>query len=113
MKYFIFFNQTMDSMMDQIYPTIPIVASNDSFINPWGLVSGKQYSVNTHLDQWKGTINGTFSRYEQNKIVDIDEPIWSIVLMDWWGDGLGHTSENPCQIQFYLYPIDHLEFHEI
>jgi len=99
--------------MDQMYPKIPIVSSSDSFINPWGLVSGKQYSVNTHLDEWKGTIKGTFSRYEQNKIIGKDEPIWSIVFMDWWGDGLGHTSETPCQIQLYLDPIEKLEFHEI
>jgi hypothetical protein len=98
-------------MMDQIYPKIPIVSSSDLFINPWGLVSGKQYSVNTHLDQWKGTINGTFSRYEQNKIIDKDEPIWSIVFMDWWG--MGDTEENPCRIQLYLDPIEDLKFYEI
>ncbi len=98
-------------MMDQIYPKIPIVSSSDSFINPWGLVSGKQYSVNTHLDEWKGTINGTFSRYEQNKIIDKDEPIWSIVFMDWWG--MGDTEENPCRIQLYLDPIEDLKFYEI
>jgi hypothetical protein len=98
-------------MMDQIYPKIPIVSSTDSFINPWGLVSGKQYSVNTHLDQWKGTINGTFSRYEQNKIIGKDEPIWSIVFMDWWG--MGDTEENPCRIQLYLDPIEDLKFYEI
>ena len=97
--------------MDQIYPKIPIVSSTDSFINPWGLVSGKQYSVNTHLDQWKGTINGTFSRYEQNKIIGKDEPIWSIVFMDWWG--MGDTEENPCRIQLYLDPIEDLKFYEI
>jgi hypothetical protein len=98
-------------MMDQIYPKIPIVSSSDLFINPWGLVSGKQYSVNTHLDQWKGTIKGTFSRYEQNKIIDKDEPIWSIVFMDWWG--MGDTEENPCRIQLYLDPIEDLKFYEI
>ena len=97
--------------MDQIYPKIPIVSSSDLFINPWGLVSGKQYSVNTHLDQWKGTINGTFSRYEQNKIIGKDEPIWSIVFMDWWG--MGDTEENPCRIQLYLDPIEDLKFYEI
>ena len=97
--------------MDQIYPKIPIVSSSDLFINPWGLVSGKQYSVNTHLDQWKGTIKGTFSRYEQNKIIDKDEPIWSIVFMDWWG--MGDTEENPCRIQLYLDPIEDLKFYEI
>ena len=41
-----------------------------------------------------------------------DEYVWSIVFME-WGDGLGYTSETPCKIQFYLDPIDKLEFHEI
>jgi hypothetical protein len=103
-------------MMDQIYPKIPIVSSSDSFINPWGLVSGKQYYVNTHLDQWKGIIKGTFNRYEQNKIIGKDEPIWSIVLMDWWGESNRenlYTQQTPCQIQLYLDPIEKLEFYEI
>ena len=102
--------------MDQIYPKIPIVSSSDSFINPWGLVYGKQYYVNTDLDQWKGTIKGTFSRYEQNKITGKDEPIWSIVFMDWWGESNRenlYTEETPCKIQLYLDPIEKLEFYEI
>jgi hypothetical protein len=92
-----------------IYPRIPIVLTNDSFINPWSLMSGKKYSVNTHLDQWKGTIKGTFSRYEKNKIMSKDEYVWSIVLIDWICDGDKHS----CQADLYLDPIDNLKFYEI
>jgi hypothetical protein len=99
--------------MEAIYPNVSIVESNDSFINPWGLVSGKKYAVDTSLDLWKGIIKGTFSRYEKNKLMGKDEYVWSIVFMDWWGDGLGYSSETPCEIQIYLDPIDHLKFHEI
>ena len=95
--------------MDQIYPTIPIVVSTDSFINPWGLVSGQKYSVNTHLNRWEGTINGTFSRYEKNKIVGKEEFVWSIVFMDW----ICEDEKSRCQIQLYLDPIDDLKFYEI
>jgi hypothetical protein len=88
--------------MEQIYPNIC----------PYSLISGKKYSVNTHLDRWKGTIKGTFSRYEKNKIIGKDEPVWSIVFMDWWGMDLD-TQENPCQTQLYLDPIEDLKFYEI
>jgi hypothetical protein len=72
----------------------------------------KKYDVDTQLEWWKGTLKGTFSRYEKNKIIGKD-PVWSIVFLDWWGDGLGYTSENPCKYQIYLDPIDKLEFYEI
>jgi hypothetical protein len=83
---------------------------------PYSLVSGKQYSVDTHLDLWKGIIKGTFSRYEQNKIIGKDEPIWSIVLKDWWGESNRenlYSEVKPCQIQLYLDPIEKLEFYNI
>lgn len=98
--------------MDQIYPNGSRCC--ESFICPYSLISGKQYSVNTHLDRWKGTIKGTFSRYEKNKI--IGEHVWSIVFMDWWGESNGKgldTKENPCQIHLYLDPINDLKFYEI
>ena len=99
--------------MDQIYPKVPLVSSSDSFINPWGLVHGKQYSVVTDFDTKLCTIKGTFSRYEQNKIMFKDEFVWSIVIMDWICDELGHPDGNPCKIQLYLDPIDKLEFYKI
>lgn len=89
---------------------------NDSdCISPYNLVTGKKYSVNTSLGQWKGTIKGTFSRYEKNKIIGKDVPV-SIVLMDWWGESNGRdfdTEDNPCRIQLYLDPIENLAFYEI
>ena len=109
------------SKMEQIYPNVPIVEStksvestdSDSFINPWGLVSGKKYAVDTQLEWWKGTLKGTFNRYEKNKIMFKDEYVWSIVFLDWWGDGLGYNSETPSKYQIYLDPIDKLKFYEI
>jgi len=83
---------------------------------PYSLVHGKTYSVNTDIGLGKGTNKGTFSRYEQNKIIGKDEPIWSIVFMEWWGESNRenlHSEEKPCQIQIYLDPIDNLSFHAI
>ena len=88
---------------------MPLVDSTDSFINPWGLVSRQKYSVITHLDGWKGIMNGTFSRYEKNKIMGKDECVWSIVFMDW----ICEDEKYRCQIQLYLDPIDDLKFYEI
>lgn len=99
--------------MEHFYPNFPLVCSSESFICPFSLVTGKKYSVDTDLGQWKGTINGTFSRYEKNKIMFKEKYVWSIVFMDWWGDGVGYTQETPCQIQLYLDPIDDLKFYEI
>lgn len=99
--------------MDQIYPKVPLVSSTDSFINPWGLVHGKQYSVVTDFDTKLCTIKGTFSRYEQNKIMFKDEFVWSIVIMDWNCDELGHPDGEPCKFQLYLDPIDELKFYDI
>jgi len=101
------------SKMDQIYPKVPLVSSSDSFINPWGLVHGKQYSVVTDFDTKLCTIKGTFSRYEQNKIMFKDEFVWSIVIMDWNCDELGHPDGEPCKFQLYLDPIEDLKFYEI
>ena len=99
-------------MMDQIYPTAPICSGCEpSYICPYSIISGNKYSVTTHFDKKLCTIKGTFSRYEQNKIIGKDEPIWSIVFMDWWG--MGDTEENPCRIQLYLDPIEDLKFYEI
>jgi hypothetical protein len=97
--------------MDQI-PTVSICSECETYICQYSLISGKKYSVNTHLDRWKGTIKGTFSRYEKNKLIGKDEPVWSIVFMDWWGMDLD-TEENPCQTQLYLDPIEDLKFYEI
>jgi hypothetical protein len=84
-----------------------------SMVCPFSLVPDKQYSVTTHFDKKLCTIKGTFSRYERNKIMFKDDFIWSIVIMNWNCDELGHPDGNPCQIQLYLDPIDTLEFYEI
>lgn len=84
-----------------------------TMVCPFSLIPDKQYSVTTHFDKKLCTIKGTFSRYERNKIMFKDDYVWSIVLLDWICDELGHTYENPCKIQLYLDPIDKLEFYEI
>lgn len=89
--------------MDQICTKSPIVN-----FGPWSLISGKKYYVDTQFGNWKGTIHGTFDRYEQNKIMCKDECIWSIVLTNWWGDGLGYTHDTQCRSEIYLDPIDNL-----
>ena len=38
-----------------------------SMVCSFSLVSDKQYSVNTHLGDFKYIIKGTFNRYERNK----------------------------------------------
>jgi hypothetical protein len=77
------------------------------------LVPDKQYSVNTHLGDFKGIIKGTFNRYERNKIMFKDEYVWSIVLLDWECEGDPHPDGKSCKIPLYLDPIDKLIFYEI
>lgn len=84
-----------------------------SMVCPFSLVPDKKYSVTTYFDNKLCTIKGTFSRYERNKIMFKNEHVWSIVLLNWNCNELGHPDGNPCRIQLYLDPIDKLEFHEI
>lgn len=82
-----------------------------SLVYPFSLIPDKQYSVNTHLGDFKGIIKGTFNRYERNKIMFKDEYVWSIVLLDWECEG--DPDGKPCKIPLYLDPIDKLIFYEI
>jgi hypothetical protein len=40
--------------MEQIYPKVPLVWSSHSYI--LGVLSMEKYSVDTHLDEWRGTM---------------------------------------------------------